>query len=36
MIEEMKLNSTFQQSEIKDGDIICFQKALTEMEYILR
>ncbi|RGB42735.1 ubiquitin carboxyl-terminal hydrolase 5 [Rhizophagus diaphanus] len=32
MIEEMKLKSTFQQSEIQDGDIICFQKALTEKE----
>ena|SRR5437764_2822155 len=25
----MKPNLTFQQSEIQDGDIICFQKALT-------
>ncbi|RIA93964.1 hypothetical protein C1645_873749 [Glomus cerebriforme] len=32
MIEEMKPKSTFQQSEIQDGDIICFQKALTEKE----
>ncbi|PKY58434.1 hypothetical protein RhiirA4_550053 [Rhizophagus irregularis] len=32
MIVEMKLKSTFQQSEIQDGDIICFQKALTETE----
>ncbi|POG66834.1 ubiquitin carboxyl-terminal hydrolase 5 [Rhizophagus irregularis DAOM 181602=DAOM 197198] len=32
MIEEVKLKSTFQQSEIDDGDIICFQKALTEKE----
>ncbi|GBC24696.2 cysteine proteinase [Rhizophagus irregularis DAOM 181602=DAOM 197198] len=32
MIVEMKLKSTFQQSEIQDGDIICFQKALTEKE----
>ncbi|CAG8836057.1 10384_t:CDS:2, partial [Gigaspora margarita] len=30
MIEEMKLNLTFQQSEIQDGDIICFQKSLTD------
>ncbi|CAG8794004.1 15947_t:CDS:10 [Gigaspora margarita] len=30
MIEEMKPNLTFQQSEIQDGDIICFQKALTQ------
>ncbi|PKY61708.1 hypothetical protein RhiirA4_487043, partial [Rhizophagus irregularis] len=32
MIEEMKLESTFQQSEFQDGDIICFQKVLTEKE----
>jgi len=32
MIEEMKPKNTFQQSEIQDGDIICFQKALTEKE----
>ncbi|CAB5149159.1 unnamed protein product [Rhizophagus irregularis] len=32
IIEEMKLKSTFQQLEIQDGDIICFQKALTEKE----
>ena len=35
MIEEMRLKSTFQQLEIQDGDIICFQKALTEKEYVL-
>ncbi|GES93025.1 cysteine proteinase [Rhizophagus clarus] len=32
IIEEMKFKSTFQQSEIQDGDIICFQKALTDKE----
>ncbi|CAI2180552.1 16272_t:CDS:10 [Funneliformis geosporum] len=32
MIEEMKLKSTFQQSEIQDGDIIVFQKMLTDKE----
>ncbi|RGB42716.1 ICP0-binding domain of ubiquitin-specific protease 7-domain-containing protein [Rhizophagus diaphanus] len=32
MIEEMNPESTFQQSEIQDGDIICFQKTLTERE----
>ncbi|CAB4444830.1 unnamed protein product [Rhizophagus irregularis] len=32
MIEEMHFEFTFQQSEIQDGDIICFQKALTERE----
>ncbi|GBB88570.1 hypothetical protein RclHR1_01510021 [Rhizophagus clarus] len=26
MTEEMKLKSTFQQSEMQDGDIICFQR----------
>ena len=35
MIEEMKFNNTFLQSEIQDGDIICFQKSLTEEEYVL-
>jgi hypothetical protein len=25
----------FQQSEVQDGDIICFQKVLTEKEYVL-
>ncbi|CAJ0637306.1 11152_t:CDS:10, partial [Entrophospora sp. SA101] len=33
MIEEMKPKSTFQQSEIQDGDIICYQRTLTEREY---
>ncbi|PKC57083.1 hypothetical protein RhiirA1_499118 [Rhizophagus irregularis] len=32
MIEEKKPKSTFQQSEMQDGDIICFQKTLTEKE----
>ncbi|CAG8813303.1 34982_t:CDS:10, partial [Gigaspora margarita] len=32
MIIEMKPNLTFSKSEIQDGDIICFQKALTEEE----
>ncbi|KAG9295196.1 hypothetical protein G9A89_006177 [Geosiphon pyriformis] len=32
MIEEMKTKATFHQSEIQDGDIICFTKALTEKE----
>ncbi|CAG8478545.1 24164_t:CDS:10 [Cetraspora pellucida] len=32
MIESMKPKLTFQQSEIQDGDVICFQKALTEHE----
>ena len=33
MIEEMKPKSTFQQSEIQDGDIICYQRTLSEKEY---
>ncbi|CAG8581315.1 9289_t:CDS:10, partial [Cetraspora pellucida] len=32
MIESMRPRLTFQQSEIQDGDVICFQKALTEHE----
>ncbi|KAF0554328.1 putative ubiquitin-specific processing protease 21 [Gigaspora margarita] len=32
MIEEMNPNVTFRKSEIQNGDIICFQKALTEEE----
>jgi len=35
MIEEMKPRATFQQSEIQDGDIIVFQKVLTEKEYVV-
>ncbi|GES75615.1 cysteine proteinase [Rhizophagus clarus] len=32
MIEKMDPISTFEQSEIQDGDIICFQKILTDEE----
>ncbi|GBB89574.1 hypothetical protein RclHR1_01630012 [Rhizophagus clarus] len=32
MILKMNLESTLQQSEIQNGDIICFQKVLTEKE----
>ncbi|KAI5301090.1 hypothetical protein KEM56_001970 [Ascosphaera pollenicola] len=32
MIEPMKPKSTFQQSEIQDGDIICFQKRYPESD----
>lgn len=32
MIEPMKSKQTFQQSEIQDGDIICFQKTFSESE----
>jgi hypothetical protein len=36
MIEKMYLNYTFKRSEIQNGDIICFQKALMENEYALK
>lgn len=32
MIEPMKPKQTFSQAEIQDGDIICFQRTLTEKE----
>lgn len=32
MIDVMKPKQTFQQSEIQDGDIICFQKATTDVD----
>lgn len=32
MIEPMKAKATLQQAEIQDGDIICFQRALSEKE----
>ncbi|KAG5440833.1 hypothetical protein PCK2_000132, partial [Pneumocystis canis] len=32
MIEVMKLKQTFYQAEIQDGDIICFQKVISEEE----
>ncbi|CCV00636.1 unnamed protein product [Malassezia sympodialis ATCC 42132] len=32
MIEVLKMKSTFQQSEIQDGDIICFQIELSEKD----
>ena len=34
MIEHMKSKMTFTQSEIQDGDIICFQVELPEKEYV--
>ncbi|RUP44365.1 hypothetical protein BC936DRAFT_149573 [Jimgerdemannia flammicorona] len=34
MIEAMKTKATFQQSEIQDGDIICFQKEISDKEYV--
>ncbi len=33
MIEIMKLKSTFAQSEIQDGDVVCFQVDINEKEY---
>jgi ubiquitin carboxyl-terminal hydrolase 7 len=35
MIEHMKPKLTFSQSEIQDGDVICFQVELSEKEYVL-
>ena len=34
MIEPMKPKVTLQQAEIQDGDIVCFQRVLSEKEYI--
>lgn len=33
MIEPMKSKQTFHQSEIQDGDIICFQRQVSDSEY---
>lgn len=33
MIELMKMKATFLQSEIQDGDIVCFQVEMQEPEY---
>lgn len=35
MIELMKAKLSFSQSEIQDGDVICFQVDLPEKEYVL-
>ncbi|KAI1943689.1 ubiquitin-specific protease ubp15 [Ophidiomyces ophidiicola] len=32
MIEAMKPKQTFQQSEIQDGDVICFQKSVSDVD----
>ena len=32
MIEQMKPKSTFAQSEIQDGDVICFQVEISEKD----
>lgn len=34
MIEGMKLKQTYQQNEIQDGDIICYQVEMTQKEYV--
>lgn len=34
MIEPMKPKATLQQAEIQDGDIVCFQKQLSDKEYV--
>lgn len=34
MIELMKPKATFVQSEIQDGDIICFQVEMNDKEYV--
>ena len=34
MIELMKGKATFLQSEIQDGDILCFQAEPSEAEYV--
>lgn len=34
MIEQMKPKQTFGQSEIQDGDVICFQVELPEKELV--
>ena len=35
VIEHMKPQLTFSQSEIQDGDVICFQVDLSAREYVL-
>lgn len=34
MIDPMNTKSTFAAAEIQDGDLICFQKALSESELV--
>ena len=34
MIEGMKLKNTFQQNEIQDGDVICYQVEMSEKECV--
>ena len=36
MIELMKAKLTFAQSEIQDGDVICFQVDLSEKEFVFK
>ena len=35
MIEQMKAKQTFQQSEIQDGDIVCFQKVEPNLDHTM-
>ena len=32
MIEPMKPKATLQQAELQDGDIVCFQRAVSDKE----
>ena len=34
MIEGMKVKQTYQQNEIQDGDVICYQVEMTEKESV--
>lgn len=34
MVEPMRDSMSFQQSEIQDGDVICFMKTLSDKEYV--
>jgi hypothetical protein len=36
MIDEIDTTLNFQRLQLQNGDIICFQKALTEKEYVLK
>ena len=33
MVDTVKLDQSFKKGEFRDGDIVCFQRALTEQEY---
>ena len=34
MIEGMKVKQTYQQNEIQDGDVVCYQVEMTEKESV--